>query len=160
MKVTTMVVALVLAATACGGADGSSTQTAATEEAELTRLEIESFDFGYEISPDPVPAGEVETVLTNVGKQPHQVLLYRLNDGVDFDEFKEQVMEDDSVLPQLAEGGTDGMRKALGTGDTESSRGDHLVPGTYAAICWVRDQSGQTTKNHAELGMITRFDVE
>lgn len=160
MKVTAMVVAMVLAATACGGADGSSTPTASVEEGQVTRVEIEAFDFAFEVSPDPVPAGEIETVLTNNGKQPHQGMLYRLNHGVDFDGFKEQVMEDQTTLPQLAKGGFGGVTDAVGRGGSKSAAGDELTPGTYAVICWIRDQTAKTTKNHAELGMITRFEVE
>lgn len=155
-----MVVALVVAATACGGADGSSTPTAATEEAQVTRVEIEAFDFAFKVSPDPVPPGEIETVLTNEGKQPHQAMLYRVNDGVDFDDFKEQVREDQTLLPQLAEGGKGGVTDAVGHGDSKTATGDELTPGTYAVICWIRDQTAKTSKNHAELGMITSFEVE
>lgn len=160
MKVAAMVVGLALVATACGGADGSSTPTASVEEGQVTRVEIEAFDFAFKVSPDPVPAGEIETVLTNEGKQPHQAMLYRVNDGVEFDDFKEQVMEDQTVLPQLAEGGKGGVTDAVGDGDSKSAAGDELTPGTYAVICWIRDQSAKTSKNHAELGMITRFEVE
>lgn len=159
MKIALAVAALVLAATACGDANGIPARDLQGENAGPSRLEIEAFDFAFEIEA-PIPAGEVETVLVNRGKQPHQALLYRLNDDVDFETFKKRVMEDDSALPELADGGTDGIHVAIGNDETRTARGDELVAGTYAAICWVQDQSMRSNKNHAELGMITRFEVE
>lgn len=153
----TLAACLVFAA--CGS-DPEGTTGAPSEEAEPTRIELIAHDFGFEIADDTVPAGTMEAVMVNEGKQPHQALFYRLNDGVDFESFKKKVMQDDSLLPQLAEPGPNGLSKLAGPGEEIASATDELEPGEYAVVCFVIDQSMKTDKNHAELGMIQRLTVE
>ena len=152
-----LLIAVVLAA--CGGSEGGDGNGATVPE-KPTTVTLTGFEFGYEAPDGLIPAGPIESVLVNEGKQPHQAILYRLNDGIDFDTFKTKVMKDDSVLPDLATGGTDGVSEIASPGDRVSSTGDAVDPGTYAYICFVRDQSGKTSKNHAELGMIAPLRVE
>lgn len=162
MKRSLIALAMV-ASTACGGGGGGTLTAASGDDqkgSEPVQIRLTALDFGFDIERDTYPAGPVETTLINNGSQPHQALVYRLNDGVDFTSFKQAVMEDDTQVPQLAKGGTEGVSKVLGPGVEFSTRGDTLTPGTYAVICWVRDQSGETSKNHAELGMIANFTVE
>lgn len=145
---------------ACGGSSGEASASNQEEKAPTTRLEIVAYDFGYEIAPATIPAGQIETVLTNEGHQPHQALIYRINDGITFEEFKKQVMADDSLVPKLAKGGIDGVSEVIGNGGETLATGDQLTPGNYGVLCFVRDQSLKSTKNHAELGMIAPLTVE
>lgn len=154
---------LLVASTACGGGSDNSVTAAGDEQRSANgkvQIRMTASDFGFDLDAGTYPAGPAEMTLVNNGVQPHQALVYRLNDGVDFTTFKQTVMEDDTQVPKLARGGTEGVSKVLGPGDEFTTRGYELRPGSYAVICWVRDQSGETSKNHAELGMIETFEVE
>ena len=122
------------------------------------QLEIVATDFAFALDNSTVPSGEVKTVLVNKGRQPHQVGYYRLDDGVDYETFVQKVVKDDSMIPQLAEGGRAGVLRAVYPGDSYVRPSDELGPGTYALICSIRDvDSGRM---HYELGMIERLEVE
>lgn len=127
-------------------------------ERSLTRLAITGVDFGYSLTPSSVPAGKVRLELTNEGVQPHQALLYRLNDGVDIEMFKRSVARDESSLPRLAES-VGGMTEYAATDETIVTDTRPLEPGSYAVVCFVKDQSLRTNKNHAELGMIAPLEI-
>ncbi|MGI8773893.1 MAG: hypothetical protein ACR2KQ_02580 [Actinomycetota bacterium] len=160
-----MALSMLLAAVTLGAcAGGSSAEKAedsqADQEVQVTTIEIVAHDFGFRATPDVIPAGPIETVLKNEGEQPHQALFYRLNDGVSFEDFRKKVMGDVSLIPQLAQGGVDGVSEVVGTGKETRATGDELTAGRYAILCFVRDQSLTTTKNHTELGMIAPLIVE
>lgn len=149
---------------ACGG-DGSGDSGPAEAEgaaqaAGSSMIEAQAVDFGYIFDGESYPAGQIEITLTNEGDQPHQAVLYKLNDGVDVNEYKAAVMADQSKAPQLSAAVAEGIRKAIGPGETDISTSPYEAdPGTYALICWLPDQTGKTSKNHAELGMIESFTV-
>lgn len=153
------VVGASLVAGACGGngnpADGagSAEQTAAEVR---TLLEITADDFSFDVA-DSVPAGHVDVRLENVGKQPHHAVVYRLSDGLSYDEFKTAVLKDQSQFPALAEkvGGVD-AGVLSGSSSIERS-GDPWERGIYAVACFIRDV--KTAKNHYQLGMMTDFTV-
>lgn len=154
---TRWLVLLVLLGAGCGAGGSASTDEVSTE-ARPTRLEVVGTDFAFELDRSTVPSGEVSTVLVNEGRQSHQVGYYRLNDGVDYDVFVEKVVKDDSMIPQLAEGGTAGVLRPVAPGDSYVRPADELSPGTYALICSIRDSDSGAM--HFELGMIARLEVE
>lgn len=150
-----LVVALIVIP-ACGGgpsADGESAAAPTTSE-----VRIVATDFAFEVSPQSFPAGVVETTLVNEGSEPHQAGYYRLNDNVTFGDFVAAITKDDSMIPQLAEGGRWGHMRSLSGGDTGVRPEDDLEPGNYAVMCSIRDP--ETGKNHYELGMITQLTVK
>lgn len=150
-------VALLLGA-ACGGGEAGGNAAPAAAEDEPAQVEIVGVDFGFEVEPEVIPAGDVETTLVNEGKEPHQAGYYRLNDGVEYEEFVKAIIADASQIPQLSEGGRAGVMRPVNPGDTYSRPGDELEPGTYALLCSVRDP--KTGKNHYELGMVAKVVVE
>lgn len=146
---------------ACGGGDDEASPGSESDEAqEPTTISFRALDFGFDLEQDRYPAGPVELVMKNEGAQAHQAVLYLLNDGVDFEEFKSAVMKDQSVAPQLAKGQLNGIRQAAGPGEESSADVFDIEAGTYMFICWLPDQSLDTEKNHAELGMIEGFTIE
>ena len=71
-----LVVALLAASMAgCSGAAGGSTAA--------TQVQTTLTDFGIQLSPSEVPAGEVDFQITNQGATLHEVENFRLPDGVD-----------------------------------------------------------------------------
>lgn len=157
-----MLVAIALVSlVACGEDDGGRASASDSEgSAQPVTISFRALDFGFAFDKDTYPAGSIELVMTNEGGQPHQALLYKLNDGIDPGEFKSAAMKDQSMVPRLAEGGMDGIRQAAGPGENASAGAYVVDPGIYVAICWLPDQSLKTEKNHAELGMIQSFVVE
>lgn len=139
------------------GCGGSPEEPAAVEQ-RPAGVEIVAGDFSFEVDTESIPAGEVATTLVNRGKEPHQAGFYRLNDGVQYEEFVTEILKDDSQIPQLAEGGGAGVMRPIYPGETYTRPGDDLVPGTYALLCSIRDP--KTGKNHYELGMVSRIEVE
>lgn len=136
----------------------SSSEKVDPQPESLTRLAITGVDFGYRLTPTSVPAGKIRLELTNEGIQPHQALLYRLNDGVDIEMFERSVARDETSLPRLAES-VGGMTEYAATDETIVTDTRPLEPGSYAVVCFVKDQSLRTNKNHAELGMIAPLEI-
>lgn len=152
MSVRTWVLALLALAACSTNPEESPTQAVAPEELVVTAV-----DFGFELDRETIRAGEVQTVLINEGRKDHQAGFYRLNDGVEYEEFVETILKDDSQIPQLAEG-KGGPLRPVNPGDSYTRPSDELEPGTYALLCSIRD--GETGKNHYDLGMIARLEVK
>lgn len=151
-------VLLLLLGVACAGSGDTATSSGPSPEGRPARLKIVATDFAFAPDRSTVSSGEVETVLVNKGRQPHQVGYYRLDDGVDYETFVKKVIKDDSMIPQLAEGGRAGVLRAVYPGDSYVRPSDELGPGTYALICSIRDSD--SGRMHYELGMIERLEVE
>ena len=139
---------------ACGDESGTSE---VSEERPMSKIEIVATDFGFELLPDTVPAGEVETALVNEGVAPHQAGYYKLEEGVSYQDYVAAILADDSQIPQLSSGGRSGHMRMVAGGDRGVRPGDQLEPGTYAVLCSIRDP--ETGKNHYELGMVARLEV-
>lgn len=151
-----MAVILMIGMGACGDDAGPAVPTVQEEE-RLSEVVIVATDFAFELSKTSFPAGTLQTTLINEGEQAHQAGYYLLNEGVSFEEFMAEVLEDDSAIPQLASGGRAGHVRGLSPGESGVRPGDDLEPGTYAVLCSVRDlESG---KNHYEIGMAASFEV-
>lgn len=155
-----VVLLLSLLAGACGDGGNLATEAGssgddASEERFL--LEIVADEFSFDMA-ESVPAGHVDVRLENVGKQPHHALIYRLNDGVAYDEFSDAVMKDDSQFPALAEkvGGVD---KGVLSGQSPIDKANEpWEAGSYVVVCFIRDT--KTAKSHYELGMMSELTVE
>ena len=149
-------IATLVAVSACG--EGTTPVSDAPKAPVTTAVNIVATDFAFEISPQSIPSGVVETTLVNEGKEPNQAGYYRLNDGVTFEDFVAAITKDDSMIPQLAESGGAGHMRGLSGGETGVRPGDDLEPGEYAVLCSIRDP--ETAKNHYELGMTASLTVK
>lgn len=142
-------VVLSLALGACGDDDDEGApQAAAAEPAQLT---VTTSEFKLEASADSVPAGLVEVTHENAGKEPHQVQLLRLNDGVEFDKFEGfATSRGPKGAKTLQLSVVAGGVGELNPGKTATAVVD-LQEGSYALICFVR--------GHNTEGMIAPFEV-
>ena len=106
---------------------------AADEARRLHVVVVVTHDFAFEM-PDTIPAGATTFRLRNAGRQPHHLMLYRLDTG--------HGLED--VLAALRAGGAHPrwMQPAGGpnavVGADESVGTVRLEPGRYAAFCHVK----------------------
>lgn len=141
---------------ACGGA-ATEAENGPSAAVDGFLLEVVADDFAFELT-DSVPAGPLEVQLTNEGVEPHQALVYKLNDGVTYEEYLKSVLGDDSNFPALSTR-VGGVNYGISPGKVEvHEETDPYEPGTYAMVCFIKEtESGM---NHYELGMIAPFTVK
>ena len=124
---------------------------ATAPEADIT---ISLHDFSFQMN-GPIPAGEVNLRVDNQGVQPHEWIIFKLDDG--------QTLAD---MQAFLAAGEDAAGPPPGTeaggGQAISSGGSEIITmnldaGTYVAVCFLPDP--ETGKSHAELGMVQEFTV-
>jgi len=135
----------------------------ATAEAEGPMVDgtVRLFDFNFEF-PETVAAGRQLWAVTNTGEEPHELLLVRSTEPV----TAEQVMElmaspSEEATPTGGGPSFDDFEPVggigwLSPGVTAWTEVD-LVPGTYAALCFVFDP--ETGMPHVAMGMVGVFTV-
>ena len=136
--------------TACGG-NGSGTQTPSgnNQTAPPAQLNVTTADFKFEVDQESVPAGWVELIQENTGKAPHEVQMFRLNEGVTFQQFKKASKGPGITKVATTVGGTAGTA-GISTDRTQAVTLE-LEEGSYALICFVQ--------GHNMRGMIAPFEV-
>ncbi len=107
-------------------------------------------DFAFGIP--QLQSGQQTLRLRNVGSEPHEMLVKRLENGHDLKDALKFVISPVGTPPYSDAGGF----LVFPGGDTTSLTLD-LSPGPYVAICYFRDPA--SGKTHAELGMIRDFTV-
>ena len=153
-------VILVVAFTACGrDAAARATRDAGTVAdssrgtalAGANTVEIVAREFAFEM-PDTIPAGATTLRLHNEGKQPHHLMLYRLDAG--------KTMRD--VFAALEAGGAHpAWMHAAGGPNAVPNGGEAIAtvvlePGHYVAFCHVKSPDG---KIHFMKGMLKAITV-
>jgi hypothetical protein len=121
--------------------------TAAEPKSDVT---VDLADFNFSVSGD-LTAGTHTFRFNNVGGQPHEGVLVKLNEGV-------------LTAADYLNAAPDGPPAAVGVGGiTAIAVGDHqyitteLSPGNYALFCFFTD--AETHAPHFVLGMMTEFTV-
>jgi hypothetical protein len=140
-------------ATVTDGPDAPAT-TAVREPSHV--IDFTAQDFAYDM-PDmgPFAAGMTTINLSNSGKEPHQVQIVRLHDGVTSAQFNAAVATgEDAKISAVSDfmGGTN----AVSTGGRASSKID-LPAGEYAALCFI--PSPTDNKAHMTKGMVMPFEI-
>jgi len=166
-----LAVSVALLLTGCGGGDGA--QPAATEPppeetpaepaGEFAIVAGDPGDFDFDL-PASVPAGEYEFSLRNESEQPHHAQIFRLEDGVSFEEFEDALLSDaepGTDFPQAARemvaGPPTGVLRITSPGEEGPGRGE-LESGVHAVVCFVSDIRG-TGRRHYALGMLAELEV-
>jgi hypothetical protein len=112
------------------------------------QIDLSDFAFGI----PELQSGQQTLQLRNVGSQPHEILVKRLEAGHDLKDALNFVISPVGTPPYSDAGGF----LVFPSGETTSLTLD-LTPGPYVAICYFRDPA--SGKTHAELGMIRDFTV-
>ena len=114
-------------------------------------VHVAATDFKFDI-PATIPAGPVTLHLMNDGKQMHQAMLMRLEEGKTVADLA-QAMKANGPLPSWLKfrGGPNGVAPG-GTAAASMV----LTPGSYAVICLIPGPDGIP---HAAKGMIQGFEV-
>ncbi len=143
--------AALLMVTAFAACDSEGEGEQAGETVQPRSLGIVATDYKLE-GPTSVGAGAVSMSIANNGAEPHQALLYKLNEGQDA--AKMIAAEKAQKLSWRSFGEFAGGPVA-GPGGTGNVIVD-LAPGTYALFCEIPDGEGTS---HLALGMASDFEV-
>ncbi|HET6578722.1 MAG TPA: hypothetical protein VFG66_10380 [Gemmatimonadales bacterium] len=123
----------------------------AAQTGGANRVTVVTREFAYEL-PDTLPAGLTTFHLRNEGKQPHHLMLYRLDPG--------RTLGD--VFAELSAGGPlPAWMHATGGPNSPPPGGESygtvvLEPGSYVAFCHVKSPDGVV---HFQKGMIRKLTV-
>lgn len=143
----------------CGSSSQSQSPSGSTQTSTVTRpipaITIKAVDFSFQ-EPQSVQAGLVDVNFINTGKEPHQINIGRLNDGVTFDQFK-TVLDDKNKGP----GAALGLATLYGGANTiPPGQSQEVIlnfpAGQYVSICFV---AGADNVPHYMKGMLTQFTV-
>src|SRR2546421_614202 len=112
---------------------GDNGQGNVTSKPSLPKITIVARDFSFDL-PETLPAGLVTITMNNVGTQPHQAILARLNQGVTSDQvLSAAVKSPNDALPLLTSVG--------GPGSIDPNQSSEVIlnlsPGQYVATCFV-----------------------
>lgn len=121
--------------------------------APATDLSLGQADFSF-VVPETVDAGSHVITVTNGGKQAHEAVLVKLDEGATAMDVAAAFAPGASgPPPALPVGGV----AAIPPGSAQTFPAD-LVAGRYALLCFLPDP--ESGKAHVELGMMSEFDVK
>jgi hypothetical protein len=125
------------------------TRAAAAEPQADRTITLKDFMFDL---PAQVKAGVQTWKIVNSGPQPHEIIMFRLNDGKTMDDVMAWAQTQAGAPPFNMIGGMQGLTP----GQTGWVTLD-LKPGSYVAACDIPDPT--SGKPHSELGMLMPFTV-
>jgi hypothetical protein len=127
-------------------------------ECGFEQVRVTALDHQFEGIPPTLAAGTIAFTLSDQGAEPHELDVYRINEGVP-QPIQELVLlpevQKDEVLTEVGVISTD-----PGDAETEFMT---LIPGRYGVACLIRQGSTPTAEGtgppHAAIGMIAEFTV-
>lgn len=156
---TMRVIAVAALAVACGkekpaSPDGAAPPPAAEPAADAAGPQVAAYtakDYAFE-GPSEIPAGPTRFTLTNQGKEPHHLVVVRIEQGRTYDSLVAALGKAE-MPPHWAHpvGGPNGVSPAL-----EAEAELSLTPGAYAVVCMVPTPEGVP---HLAKGMIRPLTV-
>ena len=108
-------------------------------------------DFSFEM-PDSIPAGRSTYKVTNVGPQPHELVVVKIGEGNTVQDVMAWYRTPSGPPPFESVGGINGLSLG-GSGFMTLD----LQPGAYAAVCLIPDPASGLP--HLHLGMVKEFTV-
>jgi hypothetical protein len=130
----------------CRVEGGASGDAAAEVRGDLT-------EFAIALDRDTVPAGLVTLELTNIGEEPHEVVVIRGDDPSTLPTTGDGAATEESLAPDLV-----GEIEPFAPDVTCSGTFD-LSPGTYVLLCNIVEEEGGRHESHFEEGMHTTLTV-
>ena len=125
-------------------------------------LDLRLQEFAFDTFPKDVAAGQHVWKVTNGGKQPHQMIVGKVPDGMTFQQVIAGFQPPPNGTPvpgamTRAEFHSVGGIEIISPGNTAWSLVDLTEPGTYAVVCLVPDE--QSGMLHVAEGMASVFTV-
>lgn len=129
-----------------------SKKPAPAAQSSPTVITVSGMDFAF-AAPETVPAGLVTFHLVGAGKEPHQMVVMRIDSGKTMAEVQPILMSPDAKIPGW-------MKFPIGVsviapGDTGNATAV-LTPGHYLMACFVSSADGTP---HVAKGMMRTFEV-
>lgn len=122
---------------------------------DIASTDVTAVEYAFEGLPAAMEAGVMSFELTNGGEEPHELVLFRKNDGVT-----------ESIDDILALGEEEAQSKMTAVAGTFAEPGGDayaivdLESGDYAAVCFVPVGGGDEGPPHFTEGMKSEFTVE
>jgi len=113
----------------------------------LEAIDVTAVEYAFQGVPEELTAGRTSFALTNAGVEDHEMVLFRLNDGVDM------------TLDDLLDAGEEAFADLTFTGvafggpDTTAYTVVDLEPGTYFLLCFIPVGGGDDGPPHFMEGM-------
>ena len=146
-------VSVCLLSVACAGPGEATAPRTNTNSSDPPTISIVAEDYGFQL-PETVPAGRVRFRLTNQGFEAHAAQLYRLDEGVSLNRFRESM--DIGVTREREVATVVGGPANVDGGEMGPVVEVRLEPGDYAVVCWLLGPGGFP---HAYRGMVGTFRV-
>ncbi len=118
------------------------------EDCALESVDVTAVEYAYQGAPTELDAGRVSFAMRNDGVEEHEMVLFRLNDGVEASSFDELMAEGEDAMANLTFTGV-----AFGGPDTTSYTAVDLEPGTYFLVCFIPVGGGEDGPPHFMEGM-------
>jgi hypothetical protein len=134
----------------------TTSPSAAVAEGDVTYTAVE---YGFE-GPQTLAAGESTITLVNEGQEPHEMVLFPVEEGRGPQDVLDYIAENpklDGPPPDWVLG--EGAGTFAKPGKTAKPVTAELEPGSYLAVCFVSTKQSDG-KPHASLGMIQEVTVE
>lgn len=119
------------------------------------KAEVVGEDYEYEGLPDESEAGPVSFDLSNEGKEPHEMVIFRIKDGVEesFDELLALPEEQSQSKIEFA-----GVVEPVDPGGKDYSVAN-LTEGRYGVVCFIPIGGGEEGPPHFTQGMKGEIEV-
>jgi hypothetical protein len=134
----------------------TTSPSAAVAEGDVTYAAVE---YGFD-GPQTLAAGEAEITLVNEGEEPHEMVLFPVEEGRGPQDVLDYIAENPKLNgppPEWVLG--EGIGTFAKPGKTAKPVTAELEPGSYLAVCFVSTEESDG-KPHASLGMIQEITVE
>lgn len=123
------------------------------EDADTT-VNVELSEFAVKVDQTSVPAGKVHFAISNLGAEPHELVVVRASVAADLPVDEHGVL-DEEALPEGAFVGEVGAFPAAQTCDGTFD----LAAGDYLLLCNLVESEEGTPEYHLPAGMVTPFTV-
>lgn len=141
----------------------ATTAAEADADDEITELEVTAVEdsadgattYRFEL-PDEVPAGATRISLDNEGTEPHHAQLFRLADGITFDDLAAALATGNPAAASEVGAFVGGTALVDAGEESQAEAIVELEPGQYALICFVPGADGAP---HLAHGMLQPFEV-
>ncbi len=124
------------------------------DNCKWTKVDVSGNDYSFTGVPQKLKTGPVSFEFKNIGKEPHELLLLRVNDGVSESVAQIVALPEEQGRAKVAEVG--GTFAPPGKGDYKVA---DLKPGRYGFACFVPVGGGEQGPPHTTKGMFAEFEV-